>query len=62
MGFSNYLLSLRCDHARRLLETTRLSIGSIAQDCGCQSTSYFIHQFKKRIGEIPQTYRSKKGK
>jgi AraC-like DNA-binding protein len=62
MGFSNYLLSLRCDHARRLLETTRLSIGSIAQDCGFQSTSYFIHQFKKRIGETPQTYRSKKGK
>lgn len=59
-GFSNYLLNLRCDHAKRLLETTRLSIGAIAQDCGFQSTSYFIHQFKRRVGMTPQIYRQKK--
>jgi AraC-like DNA-binding protein len=60
MGFSDYLLTLRCDHARRLLETTHLSIGQIAQDCGFQSASYFIQQFKKRIGQTPQSYRQQK--
>ena len=61
MGFSDYLLTLRCDHARRLLETTRLSIGQIAQDCGFQSASYFIQQFKRRVGQTPQSYRQQKG-
>jgi AraC-like DNA-binding protein len=61
MGFSDYLLTLRCDHARRLLETTRLSIGQIAQDCGFQSASYFIQQFKRRIGSTPQAFRQQKG-
>ncbi len=60
MGFSDYLLQLRCDHARRLLETTRLSIGQIAQDCGFQSASYFIQQFKRRTGQTPQNYRQQK--
>jgi AraC-like DNA-binding protein len=60
MGFSDYLLTLRCDHARRLLETTRLSIGQIAQDCGFQSASYFIQQFKRRVGQTPQSYRQQK--
>src|SRR5262249_21794390 len=60
MGFSDYLLMLRCDHARRLLETTRLSIGQIAQDCGFQSASYFIQQFKRRVGATPQNYRQRK--
>jgi len=60
VGFSNYLLKLRCDHAKRLLETTRLSIGTVAQDCGFQSTSYFIHQFKRHVGTTPQIYRLKK--
>lgn len=59
-GFSDYLLQLRCDHARRLLETTRLSIGQIAQDCGFQSASYFIQQFKRRVGATPQAYRQQK--
>lgn len=61
MGFSDYLLQLRCDHARRLLETTRLSIGQIAQDCGFQSASYFIQQFKRRVGQTPQAFRQQKG-
>ncbi|HVZ80592.1 MAG TPA: AraC family transcriptional regulator [bacterium] len=61
MGFSDYLLQLRCDHARRLLETTRLSIGQIAQDCGFQSASYFIQQFKRRSGQTPQAFRQQKG-
>lgn len=60
-GFSDYLLQLRCDHAKRLLETTRLSIGQIAQDCGFQSASYFIQQFKRRAGKTPQAYRQQKG-
>ncbi len=60
MGFSDYLLTLRCDRARRLLETTRLSIGQIAQDCGFQSASYFIQQFKRRVGKTPQSYRQQK--
>jgi AraC-like DNA-binding protein len=43
------------------LETTRLSIGQIAQDCGFQSASYFIQQFKRRVGQTPQSYRQQKG-
>jgi two-component system response regulator YesN len=60
MGFSDYLLQLRCDHSRRLLETTRLSIGQIAQDSGFQSASYFIQQFKRRMNVTPQAYRQQK--
>ena len=48
---------LRC--AKNLLISTELSVAEIARDCGYESESHFIRQFKKRVGISPGKYRNK---
>ncbi|NLR65568.1 helix-turn-helix transcriptional regulator [Chitinophaga varians] len=48
----------RLQHARMLLENTRLPVGEIAGDCGYDSTSHFIRIFKKKFGHTPQAIRA----
>lgn len=49
----------RLDHSRLLLQNTDKMVSEIAEDCGFESTSYFIRIFKKRYGYTPQTMRAK---
>ncbi len=60
VGFLEYLIQVRCDKAKRLLETTRFPIGHIAQECGFHSTNHFIQCFKHRMKRTPGNYRKKK--
>lgn len=48
---------LRC--AKDLLLSTELTVGEIARDCGYESESHFIRQFRKRVGISPGKYKNK---
>ena len=48
-----YLLALRLARARRLLETTRLSLSDIAQRSGFADQAHFTRLFKRAFGTTP---------
>lgn len=55
--FTGCLARLRIDRARRLLESTRLSIGEVAFASGFRSISQFNRVFKKITGTVPGEFR-----
>ena len=55
-----YLLDLRMQRARRLLETTRLSITQIALECGFEQSTSFATSFKKLVGVSPRMWRAER--
>ena len=54
-----YLIALRMEHARLLLETTEMPIGHIAQECGYENPLYFSRLFSQRFSVSPQEFRKK---
>ncbi|MCS3918090.1 AraC family transcriptional regulator [Fervidibacter sacchari] len=52
-----YLRRYRLELARRLLETTDLTIACIADQCGFESLSHFTRTFKSAFGAPPARYR-----
>ena len=52
-----WLLSLRLERARLLLETTRVSIERVAQGSGFGSAETLRHHFRTRLGTSPTAYR-----
>jgi AraC-like DNA-binding protein len=59
LGMEAYVQNLRVAEAKKLLRSTRHSIERVGRACGFQSTSYFIHLFKKKTGLPPEKYRKK---
>jgi AraC-like DNA-binding protein len=59
MGASpyRYLITLRMEHATRLLCETAYSVTEIATRCGYDNLFYFCNAFKKEIGITPSQYR-----
>jgi AraC-like DNA-binding protein len=57
MGFKEYLISLRLDHAKQLLLYSEDSVTDIAYFCGFNSSSHFLHVFKDTCGTSPLQYR-----
>lgn len=55
--FTQYLINIRMEHAKKLLRETPLSIEQICYDCGMKTVSHFISTFKKREGTTPLAYR-----
>ena len=55
-----YLQDLRMERARRLLETTRLSITQIALECGFEQSTSFATSFKKLVGVSPRMWRAER--
>jgi len=53
----DYLLRLRIDHARELLERTDTPIHQIADYCGFADIHHFSKAFKKIVGIPPGSYR-----
>lgn len=53
-----YLLELRLDRARGLLETTGLSVKEIAARTGFADSNYFTRQFRRRFDQSPRGWRS----
>lgn len=52
-----YIKDLRLEHSKKLLETTKLSIATIANDCGFFDSSHFELYFKRKYGQTPKSYR-----
>ena len=52
-----YLMKLRIGHARKLLESTDLTVPQIAEAVGITDLNHFYRQFKKYAGVTPGTYR-----
>jgi len=55
--FSEKLLELKIERAKRLLISTGLTIEEIARRTGFTEKSYFHRSFKKRLGMTPRRYR-----
>ncbi|MFK4168606.1 helix-turn-helix domain-containing protein [Paenibacillus lautus] len=55
--FVDYLIELRMNHARRLLEETLLPVQDIATEVGYSNAISFGRMFKKLMGMSPGDYR-----
>ncbi|GIQ64622.1 hypothetical protein PACILC2_31900 [Paenibacillus cisolokensis] len=61
MGFASYLLSVRMEKARQMLESgSGLSVSDVASAVGFNDDSYFIQMYKKYFGETPGKSRNSK--
>ena len=56
--FTDYLTSMRIDHACELLKTTNYRSNEISYMVGYASHSYFCTVFKKCVGYSPNVYRN----
>jgi transcriptional regulator GlxA family with amidase domain len=54
-----WLTQIRLEHARRLLQGSRKSVGEIADDSGFENVTHFSRVFKKKYGLSPLRYRQK---
>jgi AraC family transcriptional activator FtrA len=54
-----WLVAERIERAKELLETTRLTAGSIAARVGLGSAESLRHHFRRRVGTTPQQYRQR---
>lgn len=59
-GFKAYIIKLRLDNAKQLLQYTNRSVVSIALECGYVDCGYFNKTFKKHVGCTPLQYRHDK--
>lgn len=57
MTFTDYLVSVRLEHAEADLRKTQYSITQIAYQNGFKSTNAFIEYFRRRYGVTPGKYR-----
>lgn len=55
---TDYISRTRIRQALTLLNTTQLSIGEIASQCGFADANYFTRIFKKNMGKSPKEYRN----
>lgn len=53
----DYLIRIRIDAAKELLEETRLSVSEVGYQVGIENTPHFINLFKKITGTTPNRYR-----
>lgn len=54
---TDYILSLRLNHAAYLLQTSSYSVEECCHAIGIESVSYFINAFKAKYGVTPAKYR-----
>lgn len=59
MGISEYIIKCRLDYACRLLETSLLAIGEVAEQSGFKHSRNFSTLFKNTIGMSPSEYRKR---
>lgn len=55
-SFTNYLIEIRINYAKKLLVDKKSYVNDIAYQCGFNSPSYFNKQFKKHEGTSPLEY------
>lgn len=64
IGFTpnEYLIQLRIEHAKSMLNTTSLPVNKIANMVGITDINNFMNLFKKRMGVTPKQYRNERDK
>ena len=55
--FKEIVQSKRLENAKKLLETSNLTVGKISEASGYPSAEHFMRQFKERFGVSPAAYR-----
>lgn len=55
-SFPVFLLNVRMQYARYLLEQGTISLQEIAKECGFSDYIYFLNSFKKKFGCTPKEY------
>ncbi len=58
MNFTDYLVRIRMDHAKRLLKQTTLKVYEIAHEIGYEDNAYFSRLFKALHAMTPNEYRN----
>jgi signal transduction histidine kinase/DNA-binding response OmpR family regulator/ligand-binding sensor domain-containing protein len=58
---NKFIRLVKLQHAKKLLQNEKLSISSIALDCGYNDAGYFTRVFKQAFGVTPQEWRGKIG-
>jgi YesN/AraC family two-component response regulator len=58
MSIADYVHELRIEEARRLLESTDMTLGAIAEAVGYNAYQHFLKQFERRTGMKPAAYRT----
>ncbi|MGC8517444.1 MAG: transcriptional regulator FtrA [Steroidobacteraceae bacterium] len=59
---ANWLIGIRVDHARELLETRDVPMEELARLCGFGSAAALRHHFRRRIKVSPSQYRTQYGR
>ncbi|MDE6591617.1 MAG: AraC family transcriptional regulator [Oscillospiraceae bacterium] len=59
ISLKNDVIAGRIEHAKFMLSTTDVPIGSIGRMCGYKSDVHFLRQFKSRTGCTPTEYRKR---
>lgn len=54
-----YVLTLRLEEAKQILETSRVSVEAVAEMVGYQDAAFFTRKFQQRVGLTPAQYRRK---
>ena len=60
MPAQEYIQGKILDAAKKLLETTAMSVGEIAEELGFSYPNHFTRLFKRKTGVSPQQYRKKR--
>ena len=61
MNFSEYLMHVRLEQAKRLLEGSDIRIADVAAQVGYADQFYFSRLFKRATGITPSDYRRQGG-
>jgi two-component system response regulator YesN len=58
-GYKEYVISLRMEHAKRLLANPDLKLADVAERIGYQDVRHFTQVFRKKFEMTPTEYRSR---
>ena len=57
---TEFIRTIRLNHAEKLLKTTNKTVQEIMYDCGFNNKTYFYREFAKKFQQTPKEYRNQK--
>ena len=62
IGFKDYLVQLRLEHAKTLIKNTDKNLLIIGNECGFPNNKSFIYYFKQQYNITPSQYKKQRKK